>query len=124
MYLFTAAVLLVTGVVHLLPLTGVTGAAALTRLYGASIEDPNLLLLMRHRAVLFGLLGAGLVGSAFYSEYHRTALIAGLISTLSFVVLAWSADAYSPQVNRVILIDVVAASMLAVALMLPLIIRS
>ena len=49
--------LLIAGAIHLLPLSGVTGAAALERLYGVAVDSPDLALLLRHRAVLFGLLG-------------------------------------------------------------------
>ena len=50
--------LLVAGVIHLLPLSGVLGAQRLAALYGLAFDEANLLLMMRHRAVLFGLLGA------------------------------------------------------------------
>lgn len=43
---------------HALPLAGVLGAARLSTLYGIDVADPNLALLLRHRAVLFGLLAA------------------------------------------------------------------
>ena len=59
--------LLVAGVIHLLPLPGALGAGALARLYGlepAALADPNLALLLRHRAVLFGVVGALLVAAA------------------------------------------------------------
>lgn len=52
-YLITAVLFLV-GVIDLLPLSGVLGANSLPALYGATFTDPNILMLMRHRAVLFG----------------------------------------------------------------------
>ena len=59
------------GVFALLPLAGVLGAGRLSALYGIAFEEPNLVLLMRHRAVLFGLLGvflaiAALIGAHLY----------------------------------------------------------
>jgi hypothetical protein len=55
------AVLLIVALIHALPLVGVMGAAKLTQLYGIDVQDPTLELLLRHRAILFGLLAAGAV---------------------------------------------------------------
>ena len=65
-----SAMLMVVGVIHLLPLSGVLGGARLVSLYGISIDDPNLEILMRHRAVLFGLLGAFLIYAAFKPPFQ------------------------------------------------------
>jgi hypothetical protein len=45
-------------VIHLTPVAGCFGPAALNRLYGQKFDDPTTQLLMRHRAVLFGILGS------------------------------------------------------------------
>lgn len=65
-----SAMLVIVGVIHLLPLSGVLGVGRLAALYGVSISDPNLSVLMRHRAVLFGLLGAFLVFAAFKPTFQ------------------------------------------------------
>jgi hypothetical protein len=62
-YLITA-MLTVVGMIHLLPLAGVLGAARLEALYGVAVDGSDLEILLRHRAVLFGLLGAFLVVAA------------------------------------------------------------
>ncbi|MER0044432.1 hypothetical protein [Pseudomonas sp. MGal98] len=80
--------LLIVGVIHLLPLVGVLGGERLNALYGLSFNEPNLHILMRHRAVLFGLLGGLLVAAAFLPSLRAIALVGGLISVLSFLLLA------------------------------------
>ena len=50
---------------NLLPALGVISAARLEALYGVPIADANLVVLMRHRAVLLGIVGALLAGAAF-----------------------------------------------------------
>lgn len=100
--------LIVAGVIHLLPLPGALGADRLASLYGLSFDDPNLAILMRHRAVLFGLVGAFLVVAAFVPSLQLPAFIGGFVSVLAFFWLAWSADSYNAAIGRVVAADVVA----------------
>ncbi|MFN6169665.1 MAG: phosphopantetheine adenylyltransferase, partial [Burkholderiales bacterium] len=60
-----SAMLVVVAIIHLVPLSGLLGTERLAVLYGIQIEEPNLAILMRHRAVLFGLLGVFLLYAAF-----------------------------------------------------------
>jgi hypothetical protein len=109
------ACLTLAGIIHLLPLPGALGAGQLSRLYGVAADDPNLAILLQHRAVLFGLLGVLLVAAAFRPELRAVALVAGLVSTVSFLVVAWGVGGYNPQVARVVVADVVAVVLLLVA---------
>lgn len=106
-YLVTA-MLLVAALIHLLPLSGVLGAHRLTALYGLPFEEQNLAILMRHRAVLFGMVGAFLALAAFKPGLQAGALLVGLLSVLSFLLLAWSVGGYNAHLARVVLADVVA----------------
>jgi hypothetical protein len=110
--------LAVVGVIHLLPLSGVLGAGRLAALYGMTFEDPSLLIMMRHRAVLFGMLGAFLLLAAVRSELRAIAIVAGFASTVSFLVLAWSTGGYNAAIARVVVADVVAVGCLVAALVL------
>ena len=82
------AVLLVVAAIHALPVIGILGASQLSRLYGLPVNDANLELVLRHRALLFGLLAAFLSYAAFKPELHRLALVAGVASVASFLVFA------------------------------------
>lgn len=106
---------IVAGVIHLLPVSGALGSEQLGRLYGVSLSDPNLVILMRHRAVLFALLGLLLVIAAFRRSLRPAALIAGLVSAISFLWIAWSVGGYNAQLSRVFAADVVALASLLVA---------
>jgi len=103
-----SAMLIVTAIVHLLPLAGVLGHERLTALYGLSFNDPNLTILMRHRSVLFGLLGLLLFFAAFQPSLQPLAFIAGFVSVVSFLWLAWSVGGYNGQISRVFMADIVA----------------
>ncbi|MBZ9715987.1 hypothetical protein [Deinococcus multiflagellatus] len=80
-----STMLLVVAFIYLLPLVGVLSSQQLIKLYGLSFTEPNLLVLMRHRAVLFGMLGVFLGYAAFVPKVQTIAFVAGLISVLSFL---------------------------------------
>jgi len=108
------ALFLIVGIVNLLPISGVLSASRLQTLYGVLVEDTNLLILMRHRAVLLGIIGALLVASAFHTPLRPISMAAGLVSMLSFVLVAYLVGEFNAELRRVVLVDV-AASLLLVA---------
>ena len=107
--------LVVVAIIHLMPLSGVLGAERLAALYGLDFGEPNLALLMRHRAVLFGLLGAFLLAAAFRPEWQPLAFAAGFVSVVSFLWLTWG-SVRNPEVGRIVAADVVALACLVVGL--------
>jgi hypothetical protein len=109
-----SAMLVIVAIIHLLPLSGVLGGERLAALYGLSFNDPNLAILMRHRAVLFGLLGLFLLFAAFRPQFQAIAFIAGFVSVVSFLWLAWSVGGYNTQVARVFTADIVALACLII----------
>lgn len=106
--------LALAGAIHLLPLPGLLGAAMLERLYGVALEDPALVLLLRHRALLFGLLGVGLVVSIVRRAWRGPMIVAGLISAGAFLLLAWPLE-LGTALQRVVIADVLALLALAIA---------
>ena len=110
-----AILLFVVGVIHLLPLVGIAGPEKLATLYGIQVGEPNLAILMRHRAVLFGLLGAFMCYSAFRPNLQLFSLIGGFISVGSFLWLAWTTGGYNAMVGKVVVADVFALLFLFVA---------
>lgn len=113
--MLVAAMLMVVAFIHLLPLLGVLGATQLASLYGLDFSDPNLAILMRHRAVLFGLMGVFFLYAAIRPAVQPIAFVAGFVSIVSFLVLAWMTGDYNPQVARIFAGDVVALAALVVA---------
>jgi hypothetical protein len=112
-YLVTAVLVLV-GIIHLLPLTGVLGAPSLSALYGVTFSDPNALILMRHRAVLFGLLGTFFIVAGFVRPLQLSALILASASVGSFLVLSFVVGDLNANVGRVVLADWVALVLLLI----------
>jgi len=112
-----AAALLLAGLINLLPLAGVLGATRLLGLYGMAFDDPSLRILMRHRAVLFGLLGGATLAAAFIPAWRVPMAPAALVSMLSFIALAALEGGGNTAIRRVVLADVVASVLLAAALL-------
>ncbi|MGQ9427228.1 hypothetical protein ACXYTJ_15815 [Gilvimarinus sp. F26214L] len=100
--------LVLVGIIHLLPVSGVLGVERLAALYGVSLGEANIEILMRHRAVLFGLLGLFLVYAAFQPSLQPLAIIAGFVSVVSFIAIAWSVGGYNESVLKVVFADVIA----------------
>jgi hypothetical protein len=114
-----SATLIAVAAIHLLPLVGVLGPAQLQRLYGLPVTDPTLELLLRHRAVLFGLLGAGLAVAALKPAWHGPALIVAALSVVSFLLLAWRVPgSVNVAVATVVRVDWAALALLVVAAVL------
>ena len=111
-----SAALLAVALIHVLPVSGVLGAEQLAQLYGIGVAEPNVEILLRHRAVLFGILGAWLAAAAFLPVLQPAAFMAGLASVGSFLVVAWQVGGYNAQVSRVVVADLVAFVGLAVGL--------
>lgn len=109
-----SVMLVVVGVIHLLPVSGILGKSRLQSLYGLTVDDPNLLILMRHRSVLFGLLGAFLLYAAIDPALQPIAYIAGAVSVVSFLLIATSAGYANAQIRRVVTADWIAVACLVV----------
>lgn len=109
-----SSMLLVLAFIHLLPLVGVLGSEALSRLYGLRFDEPNLSILMRNRAVLFGLLGAFLAYSAFQPSLYTIGLIAAFVSMASFVLLSVLEGGYNSHIRTVFWVDVAGLACVAI----------
>jgi hypothetical protein len=115
MKLIVPITLLLVALLHALPLAGVLGAARLQMLYGVDVQDPALELLLRHRAVLFGMLAAGLATAAWLPALRGAALVAGIVSVASFLLLAAQAGPLPAALATVFRLDLAALALLLVA---------
>lgn len=109
--------LLVSGIIHLIPVYGVSGSAALTQLYGIEVVDSNVAILLQHRALLFGILGLLMLLAIALPSIRITVLVTGLLSAASFIVVAMWVGDYNPAISRVIRADAVASALLAAGLL-------
>ena len=110
--------MLVVAMIHLLPLMGVLGVERLAALYSVDIKDPALEVLMRHRAVMFGILGGVFVYAAFAPAIQPVAFIAAFVSVGSFFWLVYSVGDPVAALRSVVIADSVAMVCLLVAVIL------
>ena len=110
--------MLVVAVIHLLPISGFFGVEQLASLYEIKITDGNLEILMRHRAILFGILGGILAYAAFTPAIQPIAFLAAFISVASFFFLSFSVGEFNDAIRKVIIADIVASVSLLGAIVL------
>ena len=111
-------IFVLTGLLNLYPAIGALGGKQLKGLYGLRFEDPNLLTLMQHRAVMLGLIGLFLIAAAFRRELQLAGFVLGFASMLSFTVFAWLQEEPNRFISKVAVADVAGSVLLLVALVL------
>lgn len=112
-----AILLVAVGLLNLYPLVGVVSADKVNDLYGVVVDSPDLETLMRHRAVMLGLIGALLLLAAFRPPLQMLAATIGLASMLSFVIIALMVGGTGELVGRVVMADTI-GSVAALAVIL------
>lgn len=99
--------LTVAGIINLLPTIGVAGAGWLRSLYGFEIANPDLEILLRHRAVLFGLVGVLLLAAAIRPGLRDVAVLVAGASMASFIAIALLVGGYGPSIRKVVIADTI-----------------
>ncbi len=114
-WIITGLVLLV-GVLNLTPAIVFFAPERSLSLYAIDLVDLNLAIVMRHRAVLLGLLGIALIYGAFRKEHLVPVIIAALLGKAAFLYLVYSSTGANAEIGRVALFDIGAIAVLLGAL--------
>ena len=110
--------LAVVGVINLLPVVGLFSVAQMEAAYGVSINTPELELLLRHRALLFGLIGMLVLFSLYKTQLQAAAMLISGISMIGFMVLAWPTETLSEPLHTIFWADVVGVCCLLAAIII------
>ena len=116
MELTIALPLALAAIINLLPVAGVLGADRLRALYGVDASEPQLAILLRHRALLFGIVGALLAAAVFRPELRIAAIAAGLTSMLGFIAIARLEGGAHDALARVVAVDWLGVAALVVVI--------
>jgi heme A synthase len=111
--------LFIAGLINLLPALLAFVPDKISKSYGIEIPNSNYELLLRHRAILFGIIGGLMIYSAIVKKQYEIASTAGLISMISFIILYFLIDKeINTELKKVMMIDVVATVILCMVLTL------
>jgi len=110
--------LIIVGLINFVPVAGVLSAQKLEGAYNVALSSSDLIILMRHRALLFGVLGGFILFSAFVPSYQSAAMIMAGISMVGFAVLVNSVDGFNASINKVLIVDYAGILFLAIAVFL------
>jgi hypothetical protein len=83
--MWTALAFAVVATIHLIPIGPVFAPELLTRLYGIKPDDETPLVLMRHRALLLGLVGILCLWAIWSAQVRPAALLAAAINVVGFL---------------------------------------
>lgn len=106
-------VLFLGGLIHLLPFALAFLPERMQSAYGVEVTGPDMMLLLRHRAVLFGIVGAVMLYSSLKKRHYVPATFVGLASMLSFVLLYGVIGGINDSLRSVVWVDVAASVALA-----------
>lgn len=99
--------LVVVGLINFVPVIGVISAQRLELAYSITLAGNDIEILLRHRALLFGILGGFILYSAFNSSYQWVAMIMAGVSMVGFAWLVLTAGGYNEALSKVLFMDVV-----------------
>lgn len=108
--------LFLVGMINFLPVMGVFSLDRINQAYGLSVDDNNLAILLRHRALLFGLIGGFIIYSVFNPQYQIAAMIIAAASMLGYLVFFWSVGESNSALLKVAQIDMIGLVLLLAAL--------
>ena len=105
--LFARILLAVAGLINFLPVIGLISAGRIAGAYDVEWAGRDLELLLRHRALLFGLVGGFLLASVILPAWQWQAISMAGLSMLGFLYLAWELAPVNAALQRIGVADLV-----------------
>lgn len=104
--------LFLVGLINFLPIIGILSLDKINQIYGLSVTDNNLEILLRHRALLFGLIGGFIIYSVFNPQLQKAAIILAAVSMIGYLFFFWSVGNSNPVLLKIAQIDIVGVVLL------------
>lgn len=109
------ALLIMIGMLTASPSITALNPSGITTLYGVVLENDATLLLVRHRQVMLGLLGATLVCGAFFVPLRLMAITINILSKSAFLGISLTTSNLTPDFQRIVYFDVVSIILLLIS---------
>jgi hypothetical protein len=110
-----AGFLFIVGVINFLPVIGVISAERIAQAYAIELSGNDLIILMRHRALLFGVVGGFILYSVFVPAFQAAAMVMAAVAMIGYLYLVWAVGGYNDAIQRVATIDLVGIIFLVAA---------
>ena len=111
--------LFLAGIINILPAFLAFIPDKISKSYGIELPNENFELLLRHRAILFGIIGGLMIYSAIAKKYYTIATSVGLISMVSFILLFFLIGKdINSELKNIMIVDIVASFILCLGLLL------
>lgn len=112
------SLLFLVGLINFLPIIGIVSLDKINQSYGLSLEDNNLAILLRHRALLFGLIGGFIFYSLFNPQHQVVAITLATVSMLGYLYFFWSIGEANAALLKVAYVDIIGVVILFIAIAL------
>ena len=113
--------LVLVGIINFLPVLGVLSAERISAAYAVTASSPDLEILLRHRALLFGVIGGFILVAAFVPAYQPAAMAMAAVSMLGFLWLAWGVGDFNASLRKIAMVDLLGIVFLVAAVALKLV---
>jgi hypothetical protein len=110
-----SVILILVGLINFVPSFGIISAEKLSKQYDTAIDNIDLTVLMQHRALMLGVIGAFIFAAAFFPPLQKAAFLIGLTSMLGFVLIAKTSVGHNQKLAKVATIDIFASALLGLA---------
>lgn len=110
--------LIVVGLINFVPVFAGLSAHKIESAYSITLANPDMAILMRHRALLFGILGGFILYAAFVPQFQVAAMLMAGVSMLGYAYLTFTTDVYNEALGKVLMFDLIGVFFLAVAVVL------
>ncbi len=111
--------LFIAGIINLTPSILAFVPNKISKSYGVEVPDSNHEILLRHRAILFGIVGGLMIYSAIQKRNYDMATFVGMISMVSFVIFYFLSEGETnSELSKVMKIDAVGIAILLIGFVL------
>ena len=110
--------LFIAGIINILPSVLAFIPEKISKSYGIEIPNVDFELLLRHRAMLLGIVGGIMIYSAIFKKYYSISVTIAFISMVSFIILYLSLNGINTELEKVMKIDLAATIVLLVGFLL------